>query len=74
MLRFRQILFASEPFRLFRHRFIRLSQKAEEFVIKKKEITLDFVKEIVKKEKISKEALDRAGGYEQIQKEMSNFI
>ena len=48
--------------------------EGEEFVIKKKEITLDFVKEIVKKEKISKEALDRAGGYEQIQKEMSNFI
>ncbi|MCH5265890.1 MAG: C40 family peptidase [Lachnospiraceae bacterium] len=46
----------------------------EEFRIKKRNLTVDFVKEIVKKEKISKEALTRSGGYEAIEKSMGDFI
>lgn len=46
----------------------------EEFTIKKNNLTLDFVKKIVKKEKISKEAMEKAGGYEAIQKGMGDFI
>ena len=45
-----------------------------EFEIHKKDLTLDYVKEIVKKQKISKKALKKAGGYEQIQAEMADFI
>jgi len=48
--------------------------EGEEFVIKKDAITVDFIKEVVKKEKISKEAIERAGGYETMEKEMSQFI
>lgn len=48
--------------------------KGEEFTVKKDNLTLDFVKKIVKKEKISSEALKKAGGYEAIEKEMSKFI
>ena len=48
--------------------------KGEEFRIKKKTLTLDFVKEIVKKEKISDEAMKRSGGYEAIEKNMGDFI
>ncbi|MBO5488567.1 MAG: C40 family peptidase [Eubacterium sp.] len=48
--------------------------EGEEFEIHKKDLTLDYVKEIVKKQKISKKALKKAGGYEQIQAEMADFI
>ena len=48
--------------------------KGEEFRIKKKTLTLDFVKEIVKKEKISDDAMIRSGGYEAIEKNMGDFI
>lgn len=48
--------------------------EGEEFVIKKENITLDYVKDVVKKEKISKEGLEKAGGYEQIEAEMNDFI
>lgn len=48
--------------------------EGEEFVIKKENITLDYVKEVVKKEKISKKGLEKAGGYEQIEAEMNDFI
>ncbi len=48
--------------------------KGEEFRIKKKTLTLDFVKEIVKKEKISDDAMKRSGGYEAIEKNMGDFI
>ena len=48
--------------------------EGEEFVIKKDVITVDFIKEVVKKEKISKEAIERAGGYENMEKEMAQFI
>ena len=48
--------------------------KGEEFRIKKKTLTLDFVKEIVKKEKITDDAMKRSGGYEAIEKNMGDFI
>jgi uncharacterized protein YgiM (DUF1202 family) len=48
--------------------------EGEEFKIKKSELTLDFVKSIIKKEKISKEAIERAGGYEKIEESMSDFV
>lgn len=48
--------------------------EGEEFVIKKENITLDYVKNVVKKEKISKKGLEKAGGYEQIEAEMNDFI
>lgn len=48
--------------------------EGEEFVIKKQNITLDYVKDVVKKEKISKKGLEKAGGYEQIEAEMNDFI
>lgn len=48
--------------------------EGEEFRIKKDNLTLDFVKKIIEKEKISNKALKRAGGYEAIEQSMSNFI
>lgn len=48
--------------------------KGEEFTIKKDNLTLDFVKKIIKKEKISKEAIERAGGYTAMEKAMGGFI
>lgn len=48
--------------------------EGEEFVIKKENITLDYVKNVVKKEKISKKGLEKAGGYEQIEAEMNDFV
>jgi cell wall-associated NlpC family hydrolase len=46
----------------------------EEFKIKKSNLTLDFVKSIVKKEKISKDAIERAGGYDAIEASMKDFV
>lgn len=48
--------------------------EGEEFAIKKADLTLDYVKQIMEKEKISKEALERAGGYEAIEKSLGNFV
>lgn len=48
--------------------------EGEEFRIKKDNLTLDFVKKIIEKEKISNKALKRAGGFEAIEQSMSNFI
>ncbi len=48
--------------------------EGEEFAIKKADLTLDYVKKIMEKEKISNEALKRAGGYEAIEQSMGNFI
>lgn len=48
--------------------------KGEEFRIKKSNLTLDYVKSIVKTEKISKEAIERAGGYEKIEACMGDFV
>ncbi len=48
--------------------------EGEEFAIKKADLTLDYVKKIIEKEKISKKALKKAGGEEQIEKEMSDFV
>ncbi len=46
----------------------------EEFVIKKRNLTLDFIKKVIKKEKISKEFIERAGGYTAIEQSMADFI
>lgn len=48
--------------------------EGEEFTIKKDKLTLDFVKKIISKEKISKDFLNRAGGYEAIEASMDDFI
>lgn len=48
--------------------------EGEEFTIKKKDVTLDYVKKIVKKQKISDEAIQRAGGYEGMQQSLKDFI
>lgn len=48
--------------------------EGEEFAIKKSNVTLDYVKEVVKKQKISKEAIERAGGYDQMQESLQDFI
>ncbi len=48
--------------------------EGEEFAIKKADLTLDYVKKIMEKEKISDKALKRAGGYEAIEQSMGNFI
>ncbi len=48
--------------------------EGEEFTIKQKDISLDYVKKIVKKQKISKEAIERAGGYEGMQQSLKDFI
>ena len=48
--------------------------KGEEFTIRKDNLTLDYVKKIIKKEKISKEFISRAGGFEKIQASLNDFI
>ena len=42
--------------------------------MKEGELTLDYVKKIVKKQKISKDAIKRAGGYEAMQEQLKDFI
>ena len=46
----------------------------EEFVIRKKHVTIDFINKIIKKQKISKEFIERAGGMEAIQANLDNWI
>lgn len=48
--------------------------KEEEFVIRKKHLTVDFVNKMIKQQKISKEAIQRAGGMEAIQADLDNWI
>lgn len=48
--------------------------EGEEFTIKESNVTLDYVKKVVKKQKISKEAIERAGGYEGMQQSLQDFI
>lgn len=48
--------------------------EGEEFTIKKKDVTIDYVKKIIKKQKISKEAIKRAGGYEGMTQALQDFI
>lgn len=48
--------------------------EGEEFRIKKSDLTLDFIKSIVKTEKISDEAIERAGGYENMALTMKDFV
>lgn len=48
--------------------------EGEEFTIKKQNLTLDFVKKVIAKEKISKSALKKAGGYEKIEESLNDFV
>lgn len=48
--------------------------EGEEFRIRKSNLTLDYVKSVVQSEKISKEAIERAGGYEKIEECMADFV
>lgn len=48
--------------------------EGEEFVIRKKHVTMNFVNKIIKKQKISKEFIERAGGMEAIQANLDNWI
>lgn len=48
--------------------------EGEEFRIKKSDLTVDFIKGIVKTEKISDEAVERAGGYENMALTMKDFV
>lgn len=48
--------------------------EGEEFTIKKRDISIDYVKKIVKKQKISKEAITRAGGYDGMAQSLQDFI
>lgn len=46
----------------------------EEFRIRASNLTMDFVKGIIKTEKISDEAIERAGGFENIEANLSQFV
>lgn len=48
--------------------------EGEEFTIKENNVTMDYVKKIVKKQEISEEAIERAGGYEGMQQSLQDFI
>ncbi len=48
--------------------------EGEEFVIRKEHLTMDFVNKMIKQQKISKEAIKRAGGMEAIQADLDNWI
>ncbi len=48
--------------------------EGEEFVIKKRNLTMDFVEKVIKKEKISKKFIKRAGGMEAIEEDLANWI
>lgn len=48
--------------------------EGEEFVIRKQKLTMNFVNKIIKKQKISKEFIQRAGGMEAIEADLDNWI
>lgn len=48
--------------------------EGEEFVIRKENLTMNFVNKMIKKQKISKEAIKRAGGMEAIEADLNNWI
>ena len=48
--------------------------EGEEFVIRKENLTMNFVNKMIKKQKISKEAIKRAGGMEAIEADLDNWI
>lgn len=48
--------------------------EGEEFVIRKANLTMNFVNKIIDKQKISKKAIKRAGGMEAIEADLSNWI
>lgn len=48
--------------------------EGEEFVIRKQNVTMNFVNKIIKKQKISKEFIKRAGGMEAIEANLANWI
>lgn len=48
--------------------------EGEEFTIKKSSLTLDYVKKIVEKQKISNKAMKKAGGYEGMEQSLQDFV
>ncbi len=48
--------------------------EGEEFTIKESDVTIDYVKKIVKKQKISEKAIKKAGGYEAMTQSLKDFI
>lgn len=48
--------------------------EGEEFVIRKEKLTMSFVEKMIKKQKISKEAIKRAGGMEAVEADLNNWI
>lgn len=48
--------------------------EGEEFVIRKQHLTMNFVNKVIKKQKISKDFISRAGGMEAIQANLDNWV
>lgn len=48
--------------------------EGEEFVIRKENVTMNFVNKLIRKQKISKKFIRRAGGMEAIQADLANWI
>lgn len=48
--------------------------EGEEFTIKKSDLTMDFVQKVIKKQKISDDAMKKAGGIESISQSLSQFV
>ncbi len=48
--------------------------EGEEFVIRKQHLTMNFVNKVIRKQKISKDFIERAGGMEAIQANLDNWI
>ncbi len=48
--------------------------EGEEFVIRENNLTTEFVEKVIKKQKISKEAIKRAGGMDAINAELANWV
>ncbi len=48
--------------------------EGEEFVIRKQHLTMNFVNKVIRKQKISKDFIDRAGGMEAIQASLDNWV
>ena len=48
--------------------------EGEEFVIRENNLTTEFVEKVIKKQKISKEAIERAGGMDAINADLANWV
>lgn len=48
--------------------------EGEEFVIRENNLTTEFVEKVIKKQKISKEAIKRAGGMDAINADLANWV